>query len=350
MAKEIKSDYKVIGVMAGSSMDGLDVAEVFFSKSNGWHFEVGRHETIGYDQHIEILLKSAVDLGTNSQKEIDDYFGEWIGKQLEKFGTKDCDLISVHGHTLIHKPGEGISWQLGRGDIIAKLTASTVISDLRSLDVQLGGQGAPLVAIGDFELFDDFEACLNLGGIANVSVQEKKMAWDICPCNQILNGFAEKLGHPFDEGGQLARQGNVEGDWMKEISTVPFFSKKSPKSLPNSFIGKKILDKIDPLDGLRTYSEFMATLIVSDLKDHLVKNSRILVTGGGGHNSYLVELLNQNEHAFAFALPEKKIIEFKEAIIFGFLGLLRFRNETNVMASVTGATRDSSSGVIHYPK
>lgn len=351
MAKEIKSNYNVIGVMAGSSMDGLDIAEVVFSQGDDvWTFEVGRHETVRYDEKITLDLKNALDVDINSQKVVDAEFGAWIGEQLNRFGSEVCDLIAVHGHTLTHKPADGISWQLGRGDGIAEVVNSPVITDFRTLDVTLGGQGAPLVPLGDFELFRESDACLNLGGIANVSIRDKKVAWDICPCNQILNRFSEELGHAFDEGGKLARRGNRNHDWIKEIATISYFNEDPPKSLPNSFINEAILDKIDPKDGLRSYTEFMADQVVCELEKWLPSGAKILVTGGGALNDFLVELLNTNKCGLSFVLPDHKIVEFKEAIIFGFLGLLKWRNEINVLASVTGASRDSSSGIIHYPK
>lgn len=350
MAKEMKSKYKVIGVMAGSSMDGLDVAEVILTKREKWSFEVGKCQTIPYPEAVISELQTAAEKEELELQALDLKFGQWVGEQLFEFGTNDCDLVAVHGHTVIHDPENRISWQLGRADIIALKADIPVVSEFRSLDVSLGGQGAPLVPMGDFELFDEFDACLNLGGIANVSIKAEKIAWDVCPCNQILNEFSKKMGCEYDEGGNLAREGLVDHDWYERVSQIPFFSEAAPKSLPNAFISQELLNGIAPKNGLRTYTRFMSDLIVSDLGKHLSPDSRILVAGGGAYNTYLMELLNDNDSGLVFHVPDQTIVEFKEAIVFGFLGVLSWRNDTNVLASVTGASRDTSSGEIHYPK
>ncbi|MEQ9402013.1 MAG: anhydro-N-acetylmuramic acid kinase [Cyclobacteriaceae bacterium] len=350
MTKEIKSRYKVIGIMAGSSMDGLDLAEVSFFKGSSWTFKVENCKTYSYDEKISGLLSGASDDSIELQYLTDRLFGEWIGECVQDFTSEKQDLIAVHGHTLIHQPENGISWQLGRGDIIADFTGMKVVSDFRSQDVESGGQGAPLVPVGDFELFKAYDACLNLGGIANVSIKGRKLAWDICPCNQVLNYYSIQLNKPFDENGRIASSGTVNSDWLNALRSDSFFTKAPPKSLPNEFIHTSVLNQVEPTEGLRTYCEFIAERIISDASEHLPPGSKILSTGGGALNTFLMELLNQNHKSLDFVVPERQLIDFKEAIVFAFLGLLKLRNEINVLASVTGAKRDSSSGVIHYPK
>ncbi|MEP1096626.1 MAG: anhydro-N-acetylmuramic acid kinase [Cyclobacteriaceae bacterium] len=350
MAKEVKSTYNAIGVMAGSSMDGLDVALMSFAKGLDWSFEILRAKSFSYDQSIYDLLAGAADNDLKEQTRIDLLFGEWIARKLLEFGVDEAELVAVHGHTVIHKPKEGISWQLGSGKVIAEMTNATVISDFRTEDVNLGGQGAPLVPVGDFQLFSSFDGCLNLGGIANVSIQKNGMAWDICPCNQVLNFFAQKLGKEFDKNGEMARAGIDDSSWLEEIASNKYYDQQPPKSLPNQFIGRKLLDEVSPHGGLRTYTEFISNVAVGEISKFLPSGSRIFTTGGGAFNTFLLEKLNSNKKGLVFSVPDSLIVEYKEAVVFGFLGVLKLLNKVNVLASVTGASRDTSSGIIHYSK
>ena len=350
MTKKIKSDYKAIGVMAGSSMDGLDVVKVSFTKKQFWTFELLEFNTFEYDTGICQALTSAGGLNRANQDQIDEIFGKWIADKITGMDLIEVDLVAVHGHTLIHDPGKKVSWQLGNGEVISNLTKLTTISDFRSADIQLGGEGAPLVPVGDFELFGKYDGCLNLGGIANISVKNERMAWDVCPCNQVLNFFSSRLGHVYDDEGKIARANAFDTSWYDLVTSYSFFDEDPPKSLPNHYLKGKILNRIDPEIGLRTYTEFVA----NEIKDHACKwlpvNAKVLATGGGTFNSFLIEMLNQNSKNIQFIIPAHEIIEFKEAIIFGLLGVLKLRNEVNVLASVTGASRNSSSGVLHFPK
>ncbi|MEM9337556.1 MAG: anhydro-N-acetylmuramic acid kinase [Bacteroidota bacterium] len=351
MTKESKSSYRIIGGMAGSSMDGLDLVEaVFFHEQGEWSFEVLKSETFLYDEEIFNLLKSAKNAPKEDQNKLDEIFGRWIAERVKTFGCEKAELIAVHGHTLIHKPDQGISWQLGRGDVIANLTKRKALTNFRTKDVLLGGQGAPLVPMGDFELFKKFDACLNLGGIANVSIRSSMLAWDVCPCNQILNHFANKLGKPFDSGGKMASRGEMVPSWYEKIAAIAYFHLPPPKSLPNEFIDDHLLEEINAVDGLKTYTQFIRNQLISDLSSHLTAGSQVLITGGGALNTYLIDILNRNDHQFEFLVPEEVLVHFKEAIIFAFLGLLRVLDKPNVLASVTGASQNSCSGEIHFPE
>ncbi|WP_420317435.1 anhydro-N-acetylmuramic acid kinase [Ekhidna sp.] len=342
------STYNVIGVMAGSSMDGLDIALVEFELISGsWKFELKKGVTKPYNDQLIFQLENSSWLSHADKLELDTHFGEWISQQiLEVSDFWNADLIAVHGHTVIHEPENGISWQLGRGEIIAKKCNVTTITDYRTEDIRLGGQGAPLVPFGDFVLFDQYDACLNLGGICNVSVRESHLAWDICPCNQVLNFFAKKLGKEYDRDGLLARQGKLDQGFYDHLSSFDFFSKPPPKSLANNYLRDQLLSDINPYDGLFTYTHFIVDQISESLSD---KGSRLLVTGGGANNKYLIEILMERLTDWEVEIPSQDIVDFKEAIIFGFLGVKRFRNEVNVLSSATGASKDSSSGVIHLP-
>uniref|UniRef100_UPI0032EAEC27 anhydro-N-acetylmuramic acid kinase n=1 Tax=Ekhidna sp. TaxID=2608089 RepID=UPI0032EAEC27 len=345
----MKTSYSVIGVMAGSSMDGLDIALVDFSlREDSWLYKIQKAQTVPYEKELFQQLKASPDDEKEIQLQLDDVFGKWIAEQINLFKKDNAgvDLAGVHGHTVLHRPQDGISWQLGSGEVISKISQIPVVTDFRTLDIQLGGQGAPLVPFGDFQLYRGFDACLNLGGIANISLQSSQTAWDICPCNQVLNYFAIKLGKPYDEGGNLARTGNLHKSFYESLSDLPYFSLKPPKSLPNNFIPSAILDDTNPTDGLRTYIQFIADQISKSL---INKHGRMLVTGGGAHNDFLIEVIRSKLNNWEVVVPDSQLVDFKESLIFAFLALKCFRNEINVLASVTGASKDSSSGVIHLP-
>lgn len=350
----MKSTYNVIGVMAGSSMDGLDISHIRFNNDGfKWDFNFVCGETIAYPSDIYAGLKNSSALDKVRLKTIDTHFGEWIGKEIERFIEENnltINLIAVHGHTVVHEPLNSISWQLGRGDVISKQTGITTITDFRTKDILLGGQGAPLVPMGDFELFSEYDACLNLGGIANISIKSTKTAWDITPCNQLLNFYAKKLDKEYDRNGELSRHGRLDQNFLKKLNEKEFFSKKPPKSLPNQFVEKRILELFDPQDGLRSATEFIAQQIAIDTINMKLDAPKMLVTGGGAHNAFLVERIKHHLSDWDITTPSKQIIDFKEAIVFGFLGALKLENKINVLASVTGAAKDSSSGVIHFAK
>jgi len=346
--KEMKTIYSVLGVMAGSSMDGLDITLASFRKGGKWSFEIKKCETIPYETQLYVQLKESPNKSHENQRELDVDFGKWIGAKVNKFiGENKVDLISVHGHTLIHAPQDNISRQLGDGKTIAGITNIPTVTNFRSEDIQKGGQGAPLVPLGDFELFTDFEACLNLGGIANISIRDEKKAWDICPCNQILNYFANKLGENYDKEGQLAEKGTLDQNFISKMLEIPYFHLPPPKSLPNAFIKQSVLDSNDPRNGLRSYSEFIAQQIATDLKPY--RTGKLLVTGGGSFNNFLVSRIQKSLPNWKVIIPDISIIAYKEALIFAFLGLKKILGEVNVLRTVTGAVSDSSSGTIHHP-
>lgn len=344
-----KKSYLVIGVMAGSSMDGLDIAYMEFREREKWEFHYLDGVTLPYEEGLKKRLIESPNQSKAAQSQLDIDFGRWIASQINNFKEKlnKVDLVAVHGHTVIHKPQEGISWQLGSGQVIANQCQVLTVSDFRSEDIRLGGQGAPLVPFGDFTLYDEYDACINLGGISNISIKASRSAWDICPCNQVLNFFSKKIGKPFDKNGNMARKGSFDHEFYHRLSAHDFFSQAPPKSLPNHFFEKSFLEAIDPYDGLHTYCHFIAHQIGASIPKG--KPLKILITGGGAHNTFLIEQIKLAIDKCDVIVPDKKIIEFKEAIIFGFLGLIKLRGEINVLASVTGASKDSSSGVIHLP-
>ncbi|MEP1035668.1 anhydro-N-acetylmuramic acid kinase [Ekhidna sp.] len=345
-----KSFYSVVGVMAGSSMDGLDLAHALFTETNnGWEYQLKNCEVISYPSDLLDRLKRSPTQKKKNQELLDIDFGKWIARCVNNFkkNLPAIDILAVHGHTVIHKPSENISWQLGDGTTIALETGITTITEFRSFDVQNGGQGAPLVPFGDFTLFNEYDACLNLGGIANISLKANHTAWDICPCNQVLNYFAEKLGEPYDKNGDFGKSGKFDEAFYSRISTLPFFSLSPPKSLPNNFIDLEILRAVEPKDGLYTYCQVIAEQIQRSMSGST--GSKLLITGGGAFNSFLINGIRSQLNDWEVYVPDTKLVVFKESLVFAFLALKRMRNEINTLSSVTGASKDTSSGVIHLP-
>lgn len=349
----MNNEHYVLGGMAGSSMDGFDVALIkFFSQGNKWHFDLIACETIAYPELLLEKLQMAPMATLDVQGKLDKELGIWFGNEISAFlkGKKEPDLLSIHGHTLVHKPKEGISWQLGDGKEIASITGIKTVTDFRTKDLTYGGEGAPLVPVGDFELFGQYDACLNLGGIANVSIRNKRTAGDICPCNQLLNHFARKLGVDYDHDGEHASNGKVDVEFVERLASIPYFDLPFPKSLPNQFIPEEILENIEPMAGLSSSCEFIATQVARSLYDLKIPSPKLLISGGGAFNSYLVNELRNKLPDWEVIIPSDDIVSFREAVIFGFLGMKRLIGEVNVLGSVTGATEDTSSGVIHLPK
>ena len=345
----MKTSYSVLGAMAGSSMDGLDLSLVRFNYDNSWKYLIESCETISYPRDLYHSLSQASSYSMELQKKLDISFGNWIAQVIRGFlKERRPDLLAVHGHTVTHAPRKKISWQLGDGKQIAFVTGIPTVTEFRSLDVENGGQGAPLVPFGDFNLFSEYDACLNLGGIANVSISATQSAWDICPCNQVLNYYANKLGRAYDNRGALSRSGEIDATLYARLEEISFFNQQPPKSLPNSFIPVSVLDSTDPIIGLRTYTEFISRQIARDLS--MNKPGKLLITGGGAFNTFLIEEIKKHLSKWDIVLPDTSIISYKEALIFAFLGLKKMRGEINVLRSVTGAAADSSSGVIHVPE
>jgi anhydro-N-acetylmuramic acid kinase len=332
-------------------LDGLDLALVkFMENAGGWSFSTQKSELFPYNSSLLRQLKVAHEATPTEQEKIDLTFGEWIAQRINHFkiDVGPVDLVGVHGHTAVHQPEKKISLQLGSGDVIAKMTKLPVVVSFRDADIKQGGQGAPLVPFGDFTLFSAYQACLNLGGIANISIKEKRLAWDVCPCNQVLNFFAEKLGKNYDEEGKWARFGAYDPTFYESIASHPYFRLQPPKSLPNYYLNPALLDTVEPRSGLHTYVQFVA----DQIRDALLETTpgKLLITGGGAYNTFLVDEISGRLENWEVVVPGPDLVSFKEAIVFAFLALRRWRGEINTLASVTGAARDVSGGVIHLPE
>ncbi len=343
--------YRVIGAMSGTSLDGLDLAAVEFQLTNGsWKFTLLQAATIEYPSYWHNKLKYAHQLSGEELLKLHVEYGIWTGRMIRRFIDENNfkpQFIGSHGHTIFHQPENGFTFQLGNGFSIAAETGVTTVADFRSGDVALGGQGAPLVPAGDRLLFSEYMYCLNLGGFANVSFEEnnRRIAFDICPVNFVLNRFAEKKGLPFDKDGEFGKKGKVQKDLLRCLNEVPFYRQPPPKSLGREwvetiFTRELQASKISVEDKLRTVYEHIAIQVSAHLK-----KGKVLVTGGGTFNHFLMQLIKNYANA-EIIIPSEEIVNYKEALTFAFLGLLRVNERINCFGSVTGAVKDSSSGVI----
>ena len=333
-------------------MDGLDIALVRFHEENDkYDFQILQAETLPYPEYWTLQLSEAFHKQPVDLVQLDKDYGKYLGELVLGFARKHNampDFVASHGHTIFHKPEQHYTLQIGDGLELSKACGFTVINDFRSEDVSKGGQGAPLVPIGDKLLFGDYEICLNIGGIANVSYDEdsKRIAYDLCIANQALNYLAQMKRLPYDRDGQLAQSGEVNMDLLKKLNRHPFYGLLPPKSLGREFFEenqKNLLKDLSIEDMLATFVEHIALQIALGVS-HLTKG-KILVTGGGARNKFLMERL-QARSSHEVVIPNKMIIDYKEALVFAFLGLLRMEGKTNVLASVTGAESDSCSGRI----
>lgn len=345
---------EVIGVMSGSSLDGLDLCHVIFDLKNLSDFKIANSISISYNSNILEKLHNIVERKSEEINKIDIEYGIFIGESINKFisdfNLKNINLISSHGHTVFHQPEMGITLQIGNGEIINKMTGIKTVNNFRAQDLSLSGQGAPLVPIGDKILFSKFKYCLNLGGFINLSIKsdDQITAYDICPLNTVLNFYSKKMGYEYDENGILSTRGKINRDLFHELNSISFYSKKNPKSLGIEFVIDKIFPLIDSYkisekETLATFVKHAAFQISKNIND----SEKVLLSGGGTYNNNLVDIL-RNEYNINIFIPNKQIIDFKEALIFALLGVLRIQNKTNCLKSVTGAKKDHSSGDIYF--
>ncbi|MDO4728780.1 MAG: anhydro-N-acetylmuramic acid kinase [Bacteroidota bacterium] len=344
---------KIIGVMSGTSLDGMDLAEVVFENTDGKiSFQLLKTTTIAYDDKMYQKLKEAITYSDSDlekfNKEYTHYLANVISQWVDYEGITSIDAIASHGHTIRHQPDKGYTLQIGNFKEIAQVTNCKVVCDFRVQDVQLGGQGAPLVPIGDKILFGQYDYCLNLGGFSNISFDENgvRRAYDICPVNTILNLTAQKIGLKYDDRGRIARAGNVNNELLTKLNALEFYRQSPPKSLGIEFVNRYFqtyIDKENPVDLLRTFVEHIAMQIAKSLDGN---KGKMLVTGGGVYNDFLIERIQYLMPSFEVVIPDSKLIEYKEALIFALLGYLRLHNTNNVLSSVTGAKHDHCSGVV----
>jgi anhydro-N-acetylmuramic acid kinase len=355
--------YKVIGLMSGSSLDGIDIAFVEFQEKGGnWNFEILHSSCKEYDKEWLAKLKNATELSAVDYQLLHTEYGKFLGEKVNEFIDENqlfhkVNLIGSHGHTTFHFPEKKMTHQLGDGAAMAAETRLPVVSDLRSLDVAFGGQGAPIVPIGEKLLFAEYHFFLNIGGIANISVNDenKITAFDICPANRVLNFLDEDKILEYDDGGKIAAAGTINIDLLEKLNSLEYYFLPSPKSLANSFgtdiIFPLIKDaRLSTEDAMCTYVEHICLQIKKSLQPYFSNSEikKLMITGGGGFNTFLIERLSKNlqEINFEIYIPEEKVVKYKEALIMALLGILRWREQYTVLASVTGATQNSIGGAL----
>jgi len=346
--------FHIIGIMSGTSLDGIDFAEIIFTYNNKWSFELKKCETYAYSKKWSKKLQTAVNFNENELKQLNVDYTNYLAKEINKFISKNnitnIDYLCSHGHTILHQPHNGITLQIGNLPILSQKTKQNIICDFRVSDVQLGGQGAPLVPIGDHILFSTYNYCINLGGFSNISFKKEnnRIAYDICAVNVVLNYYAQQLGFNYDNNGEIARTGKLNLELLEKLNTLEFYKKKPPKSLGIEWVNSNIFPLIEKFnipkeDILHTYAQHIGAIIGNDL--NASAEETILVTGGGAHHTFLMQCIQKHTNAKVI-IPDISLIEYKEALIFGLLGVLKLKHKNNILSSVTGAHKDHSAGNI----
>jgi len=350
---------KILGIMSGSSLDGIDLALCEFEdlKDGGISWEMTKAATVPYSDEWIARLKSLPNVDAREITLVDYELGYLFGKVSKDFlkGEK-IDFIASHGHTIFHEPQNKMTLQIANGSAIASSSGISTIYDFRSMDIGFGGQGAPIVAILDRDIFGEYDALVNLGGISNISFMKdnKTVAYDISPCNQLLNYLANKKGLEYDKDGAIASNGTVNEELFRKLKSFEYFLAPFPKSLDNNFIKKNfipILDNDDSnlQDKMATIVELIAKTIADELEMNLSnmrKKPKIMFAGGGTNNSFLMNRIIALSQNATIIIPDKKIIDYKEALLMAYLGYLRAKEKPNVLSSVTGAQKDSIGGAI----
>jgi len=349
--------FSIIGMMSGTSLDGVDLAHCIFEETGKeYTYKLGVCETIPYPETWLNRLKTLHHASAMDYAETHTAYGRYIGQLILDFVQRNKinpDFVASHGHTIFHNPAKHYTSQIGEGAAIAAGCGLPVVCDFRTSDVAAGGQGAPLVPIGDHFLFAQYDYCLNLGGFANISMQMdgKRIAWDISPANIILNYIAERKGKLYDKNGEMAASGMIHAEMLQSLNSLGYYHIQPPKSLGREWIEKEILPML-PLynisleDTACTFCEHIAIQIASCLEDDSKK--QMLITGGGAFNTFLIQRIAAHT-SVELIIPEPKTVNYKEALVFAFLGLLRMQGEPNCLASVTGASYDVSGGAVYLP-
>jgi len=357
---EVQTSYNIAGLMSGSSLDGLDIAFCKLSKQNeNWSYEFLHTITIPFPKKVtEILTSLSESSGIEAIESADNYFGSWMADTIENEISKHpeylLDAIVSHGHTIYHRPDKGITLQIGSGQIMANTTGIPVINNIRQADVNAGGQGAPLVPITDELLFSEFDCCINIGGISNISFvrNNRRIGFDICAANQLLNALSNQLGLAYDEGGSIAATGKIDTTLLQQLDDIPFLKLSPPKSLDNytvqEFWIKQCIDaKGLTKDILATATEHIAKQIGSAINESSAQS--VLITGGGAYNTTLISGISRYG-GIEFKPAAAQLIEYKESLAMALMGALFLRNEVNCIPSVTGALQAVRAGELHLPE
>lgn len=354
--------YRAIGLMSGSSLDGLDIVFAEFEEYGGkWQYTILAADCYAYSEQWMNRLQAATQLSAYDYMLLHTDFGRYVGEQVNQFIQAHqlehkVQLIGSHGHTTFHVPHLGMTGQIGDGATIAAVTGINVVSDLRAMDVALGGQGAPIVPMGEKLLLAQYPFLLNLGGIANISRQgENYVAFDVCPANRVLNMLVNQLGHAYDDGGKIAASGQLNTALLTKLNALDYYQQPFPKSLANDYGTDIVFPLIqsaglDAPDALRTYTEHIALQLGYSIAGLHTGNqpAQLLATGGGAHNHFLIQRIQAalSPLQIEVVVPDTKLINYKEALVMGLLAVLRWREENTVLHTVTGATRSSIGGAV----
>jgi len=360
MIEKLKNSYYAIGLMSGTSLDGLDISYTYFVKEEGvWSFKLLKSKSVPYSSELKDKLRKATAFsGLDLVKfdvELGEYFAEELAQFIEEEEITEIDVVGSHGHTIFHQPENGFTLQIGKASLIYDKVKRTVVADFRSQDVALGGQGAPLVPIGDKYLFSDYDYRVNIGGFANVSFEknDKTYAFDICAVNTVLNKYASLFGFEYDDKGEISKSGKLIPQLFDDLNRIEFYKQDYPKSIGvewNDSVLFPILDKYSNNtieDVMHTYTKHVALQISKVLHGN---GKKVLISGGGVFNEYLLSLIIENNPHNKIIVESKELSDFKEAIIFSFLAVLKIRNEVNCLSEVTGARLNHSSGVVYNYK
>ena len=353
----MKKEWDGIGIMSGTSLDGIDLAWCHFTRKEdgGWNYRIEKAVTVPYTDDFRQRLSDAPNLSALEYVKLNNDVAAVFAKAVNDWlgdGPRP-DFIASHGHTVFHQPEIGLTTQIGNGAVLAAQTKILTICDFRTKDVALGGQGAPLVPIGDELLFGEYDACLNLGGFSNISyrVDNKRIAYDISPCNMALNVVANRAGLPYDKDGQLSRNGQILPKLLQKLNNLDYYHQNPPKSLGKEWfenvfhpVLESFLANNTLTDVARTVVEHIAMQIVANVPETA---QTLLITGGGAHHAFLIQQIKHQRDSLKIIVPNNLIVDYKEALIFAFLGLLRLNGEINCLRSVTGAREDSCGGCIY---
>lgn len=348
--------------MSGTSLDGLDLCYChIWNENETWQFEIKKTKSISYSPEMQERLKNSIFLPADELLQFHNSYGTWLGEQAKFFieeNNLEVECIASHGHTTHHQPENGLTFQIGSGQHLANTSGHKVVCDFRTNDVALGGQGAPLVPIGDQLFFGNYDFCLNLGGISNVSFEKKgkRIAYDIGLANMILNHITRKNGFDYDSGGERAKSGSINVQMLNKLNALEYYKLPFPKSIGYEWFVEEVVPIVEATDDslenlLCTGIHHICEQVAIQIKNNIEKpNNSLFVTGGGALNDFLIETLQEKlSDTTKVVATEKQLIEFKEALVFSLMGVLRLEHKINVLSSVTGAKSDSSSGVIFLP-
>jgi anhydro-N-acetylmuramic acid kinase len=353
--------YRVIGLMSGSSLDGLDIAYCILDENGGkYQYAIEHSACQAYPAAMQESLLHCNELTIEQYLLLDvalaKFFATAVNEFIEAHQLQHkVHLIASHGHTTLHRPQLGYSAQIGCGATLSALTGIAVVNQLRIVDVALGGSGAPIVPIAEQLLFKDTQLFLNIGGISNISIhsENKVIAYDVCAANRVLNLLANTMGHAYDDGGSIAQSGTLNQQLLDDINALPYFKLPYPKSLANEFGQETVYNLIQQSnvsvpDAMATMVEHIAQQISKAVQENTNTESKMLITGGGAHNTFLVQKISEYcaAHKCEIIIPDKNTIDYKEALAMALIGTLRWREENNVLNSVTGATRNSIGGAL----